>query len=125
MIIQQPKNQHFSSSIVLPEDGDNARAFLVYNNYRSILRWNRSDFFAIAIGSSTQIAVFVAPLMVLIAWALGVPLTFEFGKLETVSVFLAVMIANLIAADGKSNWLEGAMLLGAYIILGAAFLFHP
>jgi membrane-bound lytic murein transglycosylase B len=39
------------SSIVLPEDGDNSRAFLVYNNYRSILRWNRSDFFAIAVGS--------------------------------------------------------------------------
>jgi len=36
-----------------------------------------------------------------------------------------VMIVNLIAADGKSNWLEGAMLLGAYVILGAAFLFHP
>jgi Ca2+:H+ antiporter len=81
--------------------------------------------FAIAIGSSTQIAVFVAPLMVLIAWALGVPLTFEFGELETVSVFLAVLIVNLIAADGKSNWLEGVMLLGAYVILGAAFLFHP
>jgi len=43
--------RQLSSSIVLPEDGDNARAFLVYNNYRSILRWNRSDFFAIAIGS--------------------------------------------------------------------------
>ena len=43
--------RQLSSSIVLPEDGDNSRAFLVYNNYRSILRWNRSDFFAIAIGS--------------------------------------------------------------------------
>ena len=81
--------------------------------------------FAISMGSSTQIAVFVAPLMVVIAWALGVPLTFEFGVLETVAVFMAVMIANLIAADGKSNWLEGAMLLGTYVVLGAAFLFHP
>ena len=43
--------RQLSSSIVLPEDGDSSRAFLVYNNYRSILRWNRSDFFAIAIGS--------------------------------------------------------------------------
>ena len=43
--------RQLSSSIVLPEDGDNSRAFLVYNNYRSILRWNRSDFFAIAVGS--------------------------------------------------------------------------
>ena len=43
--------RQLSSSIVLPEDGPDSRAFLVYNNYRSILRWNRSDFFAIAIGS--------------------------------------------------------------------------
>jgi Ca2+:H+ antiporter len=45
--------------------------------------------------------------------------------LETVAVFCAVIITNSVAADGKSNWLEGAMLLGAYVILGAAFLFHP
>ena len=76
-------------------------------------------------GSSTQIAVFVAPMMILISWALGVPLTFEFGMLETVSAFLAVLIVNTIASDGKSNWLEGALLLGTYIVLGAAFLFHP
>ena len=76
-------------------------------------------------GSSTQIAVFIAPLMVIIAWALDVPLTFEFGILETVSAFLAVLIVNSIAADGKSNWLEGAMLLSSYGVLAAAFLFHP
>ena len=81
--------------------------------------------FAIAIGSSTQIAVFVAPLMVVFAWMLGVGLTFEFGTLETVAAFLAVLIVNAIAADGKSNWLEGAMLLGAYAVLGLAFWFHP
>ncbi len=81
--------------------------------------------FDIAIGSSTQIAVFVAPLMVVFAWMLGVGLTFEFGTLETVAAFLAVLIVNAIAADGKSNWLEGAMLLGAYAVLGLAFWFHP
>ena len=52
-------------------------------------------------------------------------MTFEFGMLETVSAFLAVLIVNIIAADGKSNWLEGAMLLGTYLVLGAAFFFHP
>ena len=81
--------------------------------------------FAISMGSSTQIAVFVAPLMVLISWFLDVPLTFEFGLLETISVFLSVLIVNSIAEDGRSNWLEGAMLLGSYTILGAAFLYHP
>jgi Ca2+:H+ antiporter len=112
----------FIGVILLPLFGNAAEHFTAV----SVAAKDKMDLsFAIAIGSSTQIAVFVAPLMVLIAWALGVPLTFEFGKLETVSVFLAVMIVNLIAADGKSNWLEGAMLLGAYAILGAAFLFHP
>ncbi|MBT92486.1 MAG: calcium/proton exchanger [Euryarchaeota archaeon] len=112
----------FIGVILLPLFGNAAEHFTAV----SVAAKNKMDLsFAIAVGSSTQIAVFVAPLMVLIAWALGVPLTFEFGKLETVSVFLAVMIVNLIAADGKSNWLEGAMLLGAYVILGAAFLFHP
>ena len=64
-------------------------------------------------------------MMILVAWALDVPLTFEFGLLETVSAFLAVLIVNIIASDGKSNWLEGAMLLGTYLVLGAAFLFYP
>ena len=81
--------------------------------------------FAISMGSSTQIAVFVAPVMILVAWAMNVPLTFEFGMLETVAAFLSVLIVNVIAADGKSNWLEGALLLGTYIVLGAAFLVHP
>ena len=76
---------------------------------------------AIAIGSSVQIALFVAPVMVLLGWALGVPLTLEFGLLETSATFISVLVANSILADGKTNWLEGTMLLGCYIILGAAF----
>ena len=112
----------FIGVILLPLFGNAAEHFTAV----TVAAKNKMDLsFAIAVGSSTQIAVFVAPLMVVIAWLLDVPLTFEFGILETVSVFLAVMITNLIAQDGKSNWLEGAMLLGTYVILGAAFLFHP
>ncbi len=112
----------FIGVILLPLFGNAAEHFTAV----SVAAKNKMDLsFAIAVGSSTQIAVFVAPLMVVIAWLLDVPLTFEFGILETVSVFLAVMITNLIAQDGKSNWLEGAMLLGSYAILGAAFYFHP
>ncbi|MDP6333674.1 MAG: calcium/proton exchanger [Candidatus Poseidoniaceae archaeon] len=76
---------------------------------------------AIAIGSSVQIALFAAPLMVLLAWALGVPLTLEFGLLETVATFISVLVANSILADGKSNWLEGVMLIASYVILALAF----
>ena len=112
----------FIGVILLPLFGNAAEHFTAV----SVAAKDKMDLsFAISMGSSTQIAVFVAPLMVLISWILKVPLTFDFGMLETVSAFLAVLIVNIIASDGKSNWLEGAMLLGAYAVLGAAFMFHP
>jgi len=54
-----------------------------------------------------------------------VGLAFDFGLFETIAVFLSVLIANSIASDGKSNWLEGGMLLGTYAILGMAFYLNP
>lgn len=80
---------------------------------------------AIAIGSSVQIAVFVAPLMVLFAWVMGVGLSLEFGLLETAATFMGVLVANFILNDGKTNWLEGAMLLACYVILALSFLLIP
>ena len=112
----------FIGVILLPLFGNAAEHFTAV----SVAAKNKMDLsFAISIGSSTQIAVFVAPLMIMVAWMWGVPLTFEYGILETIAVFLAVSIANLIAADGKSNWLEGLMLLSTYAVLGLAFFFHP
>ena len=77
---------------------------------------------SIAIGSSVQIALFVAPAMILFAWFLGVPLTLEFGLLETTATFMAVLVVNTTLADNKTNWLEGAMLIACYLILALAFL---
>ena len=112
----------FIGVILLPLFGNAAEHFTAV----TVAGKDKMDLsFAISMGSSTQIAVFVAPLMIIISWIMGVPLTFEFGMLETVSAFLAVLIVNVIASDGKSNWLEGALLLGTYVVLGAAFLFHP
>jgi Ca2+:H+ antiporter len=112
----------FIGVILLPLFGNAAEHFTAV----SVAAKDKMDLsFAIAVGSSTQIAVFVAPLMVLLAWTQGVDLTFEFGLFETIAVFLAVLITNAIAADGKSNWLEGSMLLGTYAILGIAFFLHP
>ena len=112
----------FIGVILLPLFGNAAEHFTAV----SVAAKDKMDLsFAISMGSSTQIAVFVAPMMVIFAWALGVPLTFEFGMIETVSAFLAVLIVNSIASDGRSNWLEGSMLLASYAVLGAAFLFHP
>jgi Ca2+:H+ antiporter len=77
----------------------------------------------IAISSSTQIALFVAPVCVFISLAFGHPLTFIFSNFELIAVAAAIAIAVLISMDGKSHWLEGAQLLATYIILGLAFFF--
>ncbi len=77
---------------------------------------------SIAIGSSVQIALFVAPAMIVFAWFLGVPLTLKFGLLETAATFMAVLVANTTLTDNKTNWLEGAMLIACYVILALAFL---
>jgi Ca2+:H+ antiporter len=80
---------------------------------------------AISLGSSLQIALFVAPLLVFISLMLGNPLTLTFNTFELIALFAAVLIAAFIALDGESNWLEGAQLLGVYIIIGIAFFFLP
>jgi len=112
----------FIGTILLPLFGNAAEHFSAV----SVAAKDKMDLsFAISMGSSTQIAVFVAPLMVIVGWLLGVPLSFDFGLLPTLATFLSVLIVNSIIADGKSHWLEGATLLGAYTVLGAAFLFVP
>ncbi len=80
--------------------------------------------FAIAIGSSTQVALFVAPVLVFIALALARPMDFVFTPLEVVAVAAAAAIVNVIARDGESNWFEGAQLMAVYAILAAAFFFY-
>ncbi|HZQ08296.1 MAG TPA: calcium/proton exchanger [Anaerolineae bacterium] len=79
----------------------------------------------IAIGSSLQVAVFVAPLLVFIALLLGQQLTLVFNQFELAALLAAVIITALIALDGESNWLEGAQLLIVYVILAIAFFFLP
>jgi Ca2+:H+ antiporter len=79
----------------------------------------------IAIASSLQIALFVAPLLVFISLILGNPLTLVFNQLELIALIAGVVIAALVSADGESNWLEGAELLAIYIILGLTFFLMP
>ena len=80
---------------------------------------------SVAVGSSLQIALFVAPVLVLAGWVMGQPMDLDFNPFELVSVAVAVLITNSISSDGRSNWLEGTLLLAAYAVLGLAFYFHP
>jgi Ca2+:H+ antiporter len=87
---------------------------------------NKMDLaFTIAFESSKQIALFVAPVLVLVSIPLGHPLSLEFSHMEVLGVGLSVGAATLIALDGESNWLEGAMLVAVYAILGVAFFYIP
>jgi len=80
---------------------------------------------SIAMGSSLLVALLVAPILVLVGRVIGQPMDLNFNLFEVIAVVVAVAIANLISLDGKSNWLEGALLLATYGILGTAFYFHP
>ncbi|GAB4469924.1 MAG: calcium/proton exchanger [Elainellaceae cyanobacterium] len=80
---------------------------------------------SVSMGASMQVALFVAPILVLAGLALGQPMDLNFNPFEVVAVAVAVLIANSISSDGKSNWLEGVLLLATYVILGIAFFYHP
>jgi len=80
---------------------------------------------AISLGSSLQVALFVAPLLVFISLIFNNPLTLTFNNFELIALFGAALISSLIAQDGESNWLEGAQLLAVYLIIGIAFFFLP
>ena len=80
----------------------------------------------IAIGSSIQIALFVAPVLVFASHFMRHgPMDLRFTAFEVLAVMAAVGVVNLVAQDGESNWLEGALLLAVYMVLGLAFFFLP
>jgi Ca2+:H+ antiporter len=79
----------------------------------------------IAVGSSLQIALFVAPLLVFVSYGFGQPMNLEFTIPEVVAVIVAVQIVSVIANDGETNWLEGVQLLSVYLILATLFYFLP
>lgn len=79
----------------------------------------------IAISSSLQIALFVAPVLVFVSLLMGNPLTLVFNSFELAALGAAVLISYFVSADGESNWLEGAALLAVYAIFGLAFFIFP
>jgi hypothetical protein len=77
--------------------------------------------FEIAMGSSTQIAMLITPLLIFISFIMGTPMTMMFNYYEIAVLALAVLIAKFVSLDGESNWMEGAMLMAAYFIIAVAF----
>lgn len=73
------------------------------------------------VGSSTQVALLVAPVLVFVSRAVGIPMDLVFSKLELFALLVATMTVRNITSDGVSNWMEGVLLVGVYALLGIAF----
>jgi Ca2+:H+ antiporter len=87
---------------------------------------NRMDLsLQVSIGSASQIAMFVAPALVLVSLFFPVHMSLVFNTFELIAIVLSILITNLVVQDGESNWLEGLQLLMAYAIMATAFFFHP
>ncbi len=112
----------FTGVILLPIVGNAAE----HATAVTVAMKNKMDLsMSVAVGSSLQIALFVGPVLVIAGWFLGQPMDLDFNPFELVSVAVAVLITNSISSDGRSNWLEGTLLLATYAVIGLAFYFHP
>jgi Ca2+:H+ antiporter len=76
-------------------------------------------------GDSSLVALFIAPVLILVGLAIGQPIDLNFNPFEVVAIAISVIVANLISFGGRSNWLDGALLLATYFALGVAFYYHP
>jgi Ca2+:H+ antiporter len=115
-------SEFFAGLIIIPIIGNAAEhAASVF------ARKNKMDLtITIAIGATIQIALLVAPLLVILSFVIGKPMDLVIhSPLELMALVGAVSIVGSVARDGETNWLEGAMLLGVYIILAIAFFFLP
>ncbi len=112
--------EFFVGLILVPIIGnaaENSSAVLMAMRNRMDLSLN------IAVGSSIQVALLIAPLLVLLGKVMGQPMDLAFSTMEVASIGLAVTVANSVIRDAESNWLEGIFLLLAYAVLGVAFFF--
>jgi Ca2+:H+ antiporter len=111
-------SETFAGMILLPIVGNAAEHLTAV----TVSIKNKMDLaIGVAVGSSQQIAMMVTPLMVLLGWIMGQNMSLYFEVFETAVLFMAVILVFALLNDGSSNWLEGSMLIGVYLILGIAF----
>ncbi|KXN91725.1 Vacuolar calcium ion transporter [Leucoagaricus sp. SymC.cos] len=114
--------QEFVGMVLLPIVGNAAEhATAVTVSVKDKLNLSLS----VAAGSSLQIALFVIPLIVTLGWILDKPMTLLFDPYESIVLFFSVLIVNYVTQDGKSNWLEGFLLMMLYVILAVTFWYYP
>jgi Ca2+:H+ antiporter len=112
----------FTGIIFLALVGNAAEAM----NAVSFARKDQMDLsFGIAVGASTQVALFVAPVLVFAGYFMGKPMDLHFTAFEIVAIVLAVAIVSRQTSDGESHWMEGVMLIAVYVMLAIGFFFLP
>lgn len=115
-------SQTFIGLIILPIVGNAAEHVTAV----TVASKNKMDLaIGVSLGSSIQIALFVTPIVVLLGWCLDTDMSLYFSLFETVSLFASAFIVNYLMIDGRSNYLEGALLLASYIIIALAAFFYP
>lgn len=115
-------SQAFVGLIILPIVGNAAEHVTAV----TVAAKNKMDLaINIALGSSIQIALFVTPLMVILGWILDREMSLYFSLFETVSLFASAFIVSFLMIDGRSNYLEGALLIAAYVIIALGAFFYP
>jgi Ca2+:H+ antiporter len=111
-------SETFAGIVLLPIVGNAAEHLTAV----TVAMKNKLDLsIGVAVGSSQQIAMMVIPLLVILGWIIDQPMSLCFDIFETAVLFMTVIVVHSLIMDGESNWLEGAMLMGVYVILGIAF----
>ena len=115
-------SEAFIGLIILPIVGNAAEHVTAV----TVAAKNKMDLaIGVAVGSSIQIALFVTPVIVLLGWILKKDMSLYFSLFETISLFVSAFIVNFLVLDGRSNYLEGALLIAAYVIIAVAAFFYP
>jgi Ca2+:H+ antiporter len=112
----------FTGVILLPLISDVAGYVIVV---RLALKNQMDLTVSTATGDSLLVALFVAPVLIFVGQAMGQPIDLNFNSFEVIALAIAVMVTNVICFGGRSNWLDGTLLLATYLILGVAFYYHP
>ncbi|GAO18810.1 uncharacterized protein UV8b_05922 [Ustilaginoidea virens] len=92
-------------------------------------QWSRAGRVSLAVsvivGATLQISLFVTPLLTVVGWAMGKPMSLQFDVFETIVLTMSTLVVNCVVRDGSTNYFEGLLLLGTYVIVAIAFLVNP
>jgi len=111
----------FLGTIIIPIVGNAAEhAAAIIFAYKNKMELSMG----IAVGSATQISLFVLPLCIIIAWVIDVPLSMDMHKFETATLMITVLLVGVLIQTGESHWLSGIVLITAYAIISVGFFFH-